>query len=965
MNLKFLVLLAAVGFPAACADLSLTVRDASGAPIPEAQAAVTHVETGIERRGQTNSDGLYRFAALPVGNYKLKVEKSGFSPLEREGITLQLGQLASLDVQLQVGTAQQQVEVTANATMVEADRTSGGAVVNRVEIEALPINGRNFLDFARTVAGVTAQQTSGQGSGLSFNGQRGRSNSIVVDGVDNNGQLNGNVRLTMSQDAVQEFQVITNQFAPEFGDAAGGLLNVVSKSGTNEFHGDLFYFARDAAMDGRNAFLTTPDKPQFSRKNPGATLGGPILHNKTFFFAAVEYSRRDQTGITTIANSDVAIINLVLARRPIPGSHITAIETGPFPVGLIQTLASFKVDHHFDDNNSLAFRYLYGQANESNAGGVGIGGITDVTGGGGQHTRDQSSLVNYTHIFSPALLSETRFQFAPRKLSQYDNDPFGPRVTISGVANFGRDVNFPVLLDESHYEWQEVLSYSRGRHFFKFGADVEYIRAYTSFPVSFGGTFSFASLADFVSGKVNTFSQGFGNPDIHLPDKLIAFYAQDSFKLTPRLTLNYGLRYDYDLQPQGIPRNLNNPIEANLQTGIPRDGNNIAPRVSLAYSLDKSRKTVVRAGYGIFYDKIFLLVARNTLLARSTLSLTGAAAAAQLATGAFPESLSYPASLPSGFVLPKLSLNVVDNNLRMPYAQQTNLTVDRQLASNLHVTANYVFVRGLKGPRSDNINLAPPTLLTLTNAASLGVTAPTPQQIGRPYYNAARLNPAFLNIQQVSSTGSSSYNALQLTLERRFSQGFQIRANYTWSKAIDNASDFVQAQQPNDPYDIRAERSLSLENQPQRFTMTGVWELPFRRTAGNHSLLRLTLGDWVASTLWTFYAGAPQNVTVGSDVNGDGNSSSDRPLIGPYALGRNTHQGPGAGTIDLRLSKRIPVRERYAVEFLAEAFNVLNHVNFTGVNTTWGTALVPRSTFGQYTFAADPRQIQLAVKIFF
>jgi hypothetical protein len=206
MNPKFLVVLAACVFSAACADLSLTVRDASGAPIPEAQAAVMHVETGIERCGQTNSDGLYRFAELPVGNYKLRVEKSGFSPLEREGITLQLGQMASLDVQLQLGTAQQQVDVTANAPIVETDRTSGGAVVNRVEIEGLPINGRNFLDFARTIAGVTAQQTSGQGSGLSFNGQRGRSNSIVVDAVDNEGQLNGNVRLTMSRMQCRNFR---------------------------------------------------------------------------------------------------------------------------------------------------------------------------------------------------------------------------------------------------------------------------------------------------------------------------------------------------------------------------------------------------------------------------------------------------------------------------------------------------------------------------------------------------------------------------------------------------------------------------------------------------------------------------------------------------------------------------------------------------------------------------------------
>ncbi|MBV9085449.1 MAG: TonB-dependent receptor [Acidobacteriaceae bacterium] len=946
-------------------DLEVNVRDASGAPIPDAALIATQTDTGFSRAAQTDSNGRWRFASLPVGAYSVTVTKPGFAKVERRGLRFEVGQVVTIHIDLEVASTQQQVEVTANAPVVEPDRTQLGTVVNRAEIEDLPINGRNFLEFATTVASVTPQQTGGQGSHLSFNGQRGRSNNIVVDGVDNNGQLNGTVRLTLSQDAVQEFQVVTNQFAPEFGRAGGGLVNIVSKSGTNDFHGDLFYFARDAAMDGRNAFLTTADKPQFSRKTPGATLGGPIVRNKTFFFSSVEYSRIDQSGITTISNANVAAINGILARRPIPGSRVGSISNGTFPVGTISTVASLRIDQNFDEKNSATFRYLYGRQSASNGGGVAIGGLTDITGGGGEHLFDQSFLLTYTHIFSPALLSETRFQYAPVKDTQYANDPYGPRITISGVANFGRDVNFPVLLNEKHYQWQEGVSYSHGKHFFKFGTDIDYIPAFTSFPVSFAGSFTFANLAAFQSGTVTTFTQGFGDPTIRLNDKLLGFYAQDSFKVTPRLTLNYGLRYEYDMQPQGIKRDLTNPIEAPLQTGIPRDPTNFQPRFGLAYSADTSGKTVIRAGYGIFYDKIFLLVARNTLLARTSLSLTGAAATSQFRFGAFPESSTYPTALPAGFVIPKLNLNVVDSNLGMPYSQQANFTMDRALGSNWHATASYVLVRGSKLLRSDNINLAPPTILTLSNAARLGVTNPNPQQIGRRYYGSARLDPNFNNIQQDSTSGSSTYHGLELSIERRFEHGFEMRANFTWSKAIDDASDFVQAQQPNDSYDRRAERSLSDENIPERLTLTGVWEIPYKRSAANNSFPRWMLGDWVASTRWALYAGSPQNVVVGSDVNGDGNSSTDRPFSGPYILGRNTFQGPGVENIDFRMAKRIPLNERFAVELIGEAFNVFNHVNFAGVNTVWGTALSPNSTFGQYTSAADPRQLQLAVKIFF
>ena len=943
---------------AASADLAGTITDPTGAGIPGATLKATNTETSVVRESETNGLGLYRIAALPAGVYELQVSKVGFATVTRQGLLLHVGQLATLDIELPLAAQSQQITVTEAAPLVETGRTSVGEVVNRAEIDNLPINGRAFLDYARTVAGVTAQQTSGQGSGLSFNGQRGRSNNISIDGADNNGQLNGNTRLTMSQEAVREFQVVTNQFAPEFGHAGGGLVNIVSRSGTNEYHGNAFYFVRNEALDARNAFVTDAEKPPFRRKNIGATLGGPLRRNRTFFFAAGEYIDRHESDVVTISDDAVRSINQTLAARPIPNGGVKSIASGTFPVDRLNTLASLKLDHSINPNNALTFRYLYGQAHESNAGGVAIGGLTDVSGGGGLRNRDQSFLAAWTRVFSPSLLGETRFQYAPRSLTQYDNDPLGPRVAISGVANFGRNTNFPVLLDEARYQWQHDLSWQRGRHYFKFGADVQHLRAHTSFPVNFGGTFSFSNLADFVAGRVNQYSQGFGDPEIHLPDTLLGFYAQDSFRVNERLTLSYGLRYDYDRQPQGIKRDRTNPIEAPLQDGIPRDGNNFAPRFGLTWALDRQGRTIVRAGYGIFYDKLFLLVARNSLLARQTLTLASAAATTQLPRGAFPESNRFP----TGFDLPRGSLNTVDNNLVLPYAQQGNFGIERELGRDWGVGIGYVGVRGVKLLKSQNINLTPPTVLTNDNAASLGVPRPNPQQIGRPVYTAARIDPQFNNVQQVASASSSTYHGLQLTAQKRFSRGFQFRANYMFSKAIDDTSDFVQAQQPSNPYNARAERGLSTEDQRHRFTLTGVWELPYRRTATEASALRWVLGDWTLSTLWVFRSGTPQNVTVGSDANLDGNSSTDRPFNGAYELGRNTYTGPESRTVDVRLSKRLPIRERMSILVLAEAFNVQNRVNYGDVNTTWGTAVEPRATLGQFLSAADPRQIQFGIK---
>jgi hypothetical protein len=937
------------------ADLQGTVTDAAGAVIPGAGLTVTHIETRVSRSGATNSLGRYRFPALPVGSYDLVVSKEGFASVERKGLVLQVGQLATIDVEMPIATQVQRVVVEAAAPIVEAGQVAAGAVVDRREIDELPINGRNFLDFSRTVAGVTAQQTSGEGSGLSFNGQRARSNNLSIDGVESNGELNGNTRLTMSQDAVQEFQVVTNMYAPEFGNAGGGLVNVVSRSGTNDFHGNLFYLQRNEALDGRNAFATDAKRPRFRRRNQGATLGGPAVRNKTFFFAAVEYIRRDESGQTTISPGNVAQINAALAAHPIPNGGVKSIATGTFPIGQITTLASIKLDHSFNQNNSVTFRYIFPQDRQTNTNST--GGTTDLSGGGGQKTRDQSFVGSWTHVFSPTLLSESRFQYAPRNLEQTANDPIGPAVSISGVASFGRNTSYPVLLDETHHELTQSVSKQTGRHSFKFGADINFIRAHTSYPSTFGGSFSFASLAAFVAGQPQSFTQGFGNPAIRLPENLLGFYAQDTFRVNQKLTLVYGLRYDYDMQPQNVPRNRNNPIEAPLQDSVNRYPKQIAPRFGATYNPDGKGKTVIRAGYGLYFDKIFLLVARNSLIARNTASFnTAAQAQARWPLGAFPPSDTFP----TGLTIPKPSLNTVDSNMTMPYAQNTTFGIQREVARNWAVGAEYVYVHGVHLLRSMNLNLGPPTVLTAANARALGVAAPTPQQLGRNYYGAAaRPNPDFTNIHNVTTGGNSAYNGLQLTLQKRFSHGFQVRANYTFSKTIDDTSDFTQAQQPQDPIRPGAERSLSLEDQRHRFTMTGVWDLPYHART-----LHFLLGGWVLSTNWTYRSGTPRNVTVGSDVNGDGNSN-DRPLNGDYVMGRNIWMGPESFTVDARLSKRFRIRERFSVRILAEAFNIENRVNYSGVNTTWGTALAPRTTLGMFTSAGSPRQVEFGAKIEF
>jgi hypothetical protein len=977
-----LVCLGTAGAGAQSADsagLEVDVRDPSGALVPEANLLLINHATHVTRAGKSDKLGRYRFTDIPIGDYTLTVTKDGFADLVESGISLSVAQSATLAVKLKVGNNNQQVDVDSTLPVVDTNRTTTGQTISTLEIENLPSNGRNFVDFALTVPGVTPQATGGQGSGLSVNGQRGRSNNIMIDGVENNGDLNGTVRQTLSQDAIAQFQVMTNLFLPEYGNAGGGLINVVTKTGTSQYHGDLFYFARNAALNAHPyCFVANCPAPVFVQNDLGATLGGPVYKDKTVFFASLEYFGLNTNQADQITPATVAGVNQILALRPLVNGGVRSISTSnSIPQSTTQTVASLRVDHTFSAKDTFTLRALYGHYDHNNPTLDSSDGVfSDVSNYGHDTLQAYNFTGIYTHVFTANLLDELHLQVSPQHLVQVPNDPTGPALYFLNGLELGRNTDFPTLLNENHYEASDSLSWAKGNHLFKFGTDIDSIRANTSFPTDFAGVFNFTCVYassplpgfpvapsgattcvdSLENGVPYQYIQGFGQPKIFLPDWLLSWYAEDSWKILPRLTLNYGVRYDLDLQPQGYNNDASNPIEAPLPKGIPRDYNNVGPRVALAWGVDKSSKTVVRAGYGIFYDKIFLLVARNTLLARNVLNEnTVAAATAQFASGPFPQSTTYP----TGTTVTSPTINGITSTLPIPYAQQASVYVDRALSRDWSLELGYVYVSGSQELKSSNVNLGPPVILVPgangNTAAVCGGCTPTFQQTGRPYFSTGNvLNPNFTAIQEVGSWGHSRYNAFQGSIIHAATHNVSLRSSWVWSKEIDDASDFTQAQQADNPYNPHAEKGLGNEDQRNRFVGSAVYTVPYgRRLDGPNSALRWVFGDWVGSTIATVFSGSPRNITVGTDENNDGNAGPDRPYIyglnglqGGTIVRRNAFRGPRQQNFAVRLQKRIVFPHSMRLEFSVEAFNTLNHANFNGVNTIWGTAATPANPDG-------------------
>ncbi len=864
------------------ADLQGVVRDASGAVVGGASVTARNPATNTSKSTTTNDDGGYLIVNLTPGAYEVTVEAPNFKKAVLPAVTLTVGQRADLDVVLEVGQVSEVVTISgATAELVETSKTAVATTVDLQRIENLPINERNYLSFALTTSTVARDNGRPIGpaptTGLNFGGQRGRSNLVQVDGADNTDNSVNASRSTVSQEAVQEFQVVSNSFAPEFGRSSGGVVNVVTKSGTNDFHGNIFGFIRDKSFQARNPFAPIAE-PDFRRTQYGVTLGGPLDRDRTFFFFAFEQRRRDESGFftsnvsqglngavtigapflpfsqtfsnittpqqnyvngllttaaaligsgipaniaqgTAIAGAAVQYAALAssggftaltgtnplrsvggaipagtvigsrffLTGAPVPVSDIAFRPLNNlqriFPVTDRTTYNSIRLDHLITKDHQFSLRFGY---NPSTITGIQVEsqnqslGQNDFSRTGIQKLRDFTTVASLTSTLSGNMVNELRFNFGERRATFKSQNGDAVAFNISDAAFIGRELFSPVIRTETRYEWTDSLSVVHGNHTFKFGGDFAFVRIpEATFELNFAGLFNFSGLSattlaafptlpgvgaapDFTPvqqyglGFPGSFIQGYGNPVSRISNKPMAFFAQDSWKIRPNLTLNYGVRYDYELTEQIPPVPFRDPLSGinlaasdilaaqnvlNVQQGFPRDKNNIAPRLAVAWDPQNNGKTVIRAAFGIFYDHPLLAAAFNSDIAdaaqqqQSTLisgspSPTALLNAVQVFqgtvrvcnfAGAIPGVNCTPGAASSAdyqvgrqrfndqtfpgfgsllpFTLP------VNKDFEYAYANQGNLTVERQLTKNMSLSASYLFVGAHHLPLPIDVNI--------------------------------------------------------------------------------------------------------------------------------------------------------------------------------------------------------------------------------------------------------------------
>lgn len=897
----------------------------------------------------TDEQGIFHAEELVVGTYEVRVDHAGFAPYRHTGVQLTLGQSVHLEIVLAPASSSAEVTVSAQPAAIDPSQTSVVSSVDRERIEELPVRSRNYLDFVLLAPGVSSSPavppasatTPLAGSGFTFGGLRARSNNIVIDGLDNNDEYTGSSRTELSPEIVQEFQVVNNGLSAESGGASGGSINVITRSGTNTIHGDAFIFLQDNALNARDPFESEAGKPSFRRYRAGFALGGPIAKNRTFYYIAIEQEHnRGQSG-SDIDPGVASAINTFLAIGAYPRLATRQITTGFFPISRAETEAAGKLDHQLTGNTSLMLRYAF--TNNREAGDAfNTGGLADASARGSSFTSDNALSGSLTTVFGSEAVGDLRFQAATRHAVLRTNDPIGPEIDIAGLISFGRPYAGTSQRRENHYQASYTYTRTRGKHLWKVGGTVNRVRLRASVPDGFGGVYLFGTLADFLAGRADQFRRTFGGANVDFPVTSLGGFVQDHWSLASRVTLDLGARYDFERLPAGFNQ----------------DANNVSPRIGLAWS--PSSKWVLRAGYGIFFDRYVLANLTRPI------EKNGAQAFEQIADGDAAASL-FAAAGGGLITAPALgtapSIFRPDPRLATPYSQQVSAGAEYVLAKNLTLRANYMFVRGVKLSRARNANLLSPVVLTLANAASLGISNPTPQQIGREVFPPGRSNPQFDGIYQLEDSASSTYNGLSLTLNRRMTNELAFSASYTLSKTVDDASDFDE--QPENPFNLRAEHALSRQHQQQRFVFNALWDLPIgdeedegRKPDQASGWITQTFSHIQVAAIFTAASGRPVSPLTGQDSN----RSRAFPLSArPLAFGRNSLQTPRTVTMDFRILKYFPFGKSRRLDFVAEFFNLFNHPNVAQINPVFGSNPAPLLGFGQPVKAVGPRQIQFSL----
>jgi hypothetical protein len=912
------------------ASVSGRVTDPQGAVVPGAMVIARQTETNLTRDTVTDQEGRFRLPYLKVGRYEITVRLQGFADAVR-ALTLTVGSAFELPVSLELGTVDTNVTVSAEAIVLEAARSQIAGTVSQTEVKNLPMNGRNLLDLALLVPGVSptnvsstqlfAETSAVPGGGLSVGSQRNFSNNFIVDGLSANDDAAGLSGMPYGVDAVDQFQVVTSGGQAELGRALGGYFNVVTKSGTNAIHGDAYVYLRDDAFNAPNALSKTTlpmNQQQF-----GASLGGPLVRDRTFYFTNVERRNLNQTGLVTVSPADADAINRRLVAIGYAGSPVV---TGAYRNPVRSTNYLGKIDHQITRADQFSVRYALYDVSAVNS--RGAGGLSAPSASAALRNTDQTLAFSNTWTLSARTVNETRAQIARSDLAAPPTDPAGPAVTISGVAVFGTLSGSPTGRRNTMYEVVDNLSHQSGAHALRAGVDVLYNDDTITFPRSIRGAYTFASLADFLSGAYTStgFTQTFGATVVSQTNPNVGIYAQDEWKVSPGLTINGGLRYDLQY----------------LQT-IRTDRNNVAPRVGVAWAPRNTRRTVVRGSVGLFYDRVPLRALANAILSAGNttdlarlLQTSITLAPAQAGAPVFPAVLG--AAVPS-VTLP--TLTTMDPAIGNASSRQASVEVEQQLGERSTVSVGYQHTGGRNLIISVNQNV-PACAAAGTN-------------------NGCRPNAAYGNDNRYSPLAASSYEGAHVSFVQRPARWGHYRVSYTFSKAMANVGEFFFSS-PIDPFDLSKDWGRSDDDQRHRLVVSGAINTPM--TPARTAWERVSHGFQLSGILQS-YSSLPFNITTGLNT---AQGTVARPLLNGAFLTRNAGAGPDFFSLNVRMSRRFTLHDRVGLEGVVEAFNVTNRVNVVTVNGKFGPGAYPAnpaSAFGQSTAVGEPRSAQFAVRLRF
>ncbi|MBS1851681.1 MAG: TonB-dependent receptor [Acidobacteria bacterium] len=967
-----------------------TVSDAAGARVSGASIVLVNLATNFRYLVTSDAEGRFTMELLPPGEYMARATAADMSPQITPRLRLEVGGTVELAFRLEVAGAKEAVTVSEEPQLVETQPSAVSAVIDERAIAELPLNGRRFTDLALLTPGVTQDPrglTSSANGDLAFGGIRGYQSSYLVDGADNNNaffaQARGRYRAPyqFSNEVVQEFRVSSNTYGAELGRAGGAVVNVVTKSGSNHFHGTGFYYLRDSAFDARQAFMES--KPKSQQQQFGFTAGGPLRRNRAFFFAGFDQHLVRALSVMRFLNGDAHIAPQASPGPATPGDYEASDkalvfaaaarlsqQAGEFPTRLLGNAGFLKFDASLSPRNFLSLRLntsrYWGKNNVfiDPASPLTSYGISD---NGEEQVATESGVLSLTSNLSFRWISHFRAQFS-RDLEQSSSNSNAPLTRVDGIIDgFGRSTILPRLTREHRLHLAETFSLQGGRHSWKFGGDALLTWIYNFFPSLSGGQYIFneikvnpftfepmigglelTPLRAFAHAVPHYYVQNFGPAITHPDTNEYSAFLQDTIRVTNHLALSLGGRYDLQTFTRKDLRS--NPLWPD--TGkVPYEPFNFSPRAGLAYSLGDRRPLVVRAGYGLFYTRIpqiyTSVVQSDNGFSSAHLFLNNVMASQRAGFPLYP----YPAVAcdplaaecdPPANLAPYLTpdASAFAHNFRTPSVQQASLSVEREVANRLAVSVSYLYVHGQNLIRARDANLPAPVdvtypvfdpsgvnLLGYADVASFStwqfsrtLDCPFPPCINP----VARPIPQLDSVNVFESAASSMYHGMTVSLRRRMTNGLYFRLGYTWAHAEDNLQDALVAGQPatvQNSYAPNAEKGSSTTDQRHRFVFSWIaTPQPFDRS---HSLLSELFNHWKIAGVVSFGSGRPVDARMVGDANQDGNSSNDR-LPG---VGRNSFLGPDYATTDLRISRILYSRDRFRVEFLVEAFNLANRAN--------------------------------------